>query len=204
MVEIAVLSGGLDNFEANEDVRHQRLAWLLGELGARYGAQTAFVGDGFQIGLRQPLAVCECALFIRAGLLAVSPSRRDRWDVAISMAVGRVESARGVEDVYGAARRGLDELERGYLAFRADREPLHLSLSLATAFVDDVLTHWTPSEAEAYFEHLRMPGGHKAIAQRLRKSRPTVTKTLLRARYNLIDRYRRDAQTLMKLSQDSA
>src|SRR5690625_5926547 len=80
MVEIAVLSGGLDNFEANEDVRHQRLAWLLGELGARYGAQTAFVGDGFQIGLRQPLAVCECALFIRAGLLAVSPSRRERWD----------------------------------------------------------------------------------------------------------------------------
>src|SRR5690625_3344482 len=45
MVEIAVLSGGLDNFEANEDVRHQRLAWLLGELGARYGAQTAFSSE---------------------------------------------------------------------------------------------------------------------------------------------------------------
>ena len=201
MIGIAVLSGGLAQFEANTDARHQRLEWLLRELGGRYGAQAAFVGDGFQIGLRQPLAVCECALFIRAGLLAVSPSRRERWDVAISMAVGSAESPRGVEGVYGAARRGLDELERGNMSFYADWEPVHTALSLATAFVDDVLNYWTPSEAEAYFEHLRIPGGHKDIAQRLRKSRPTVTKTLLRAKYNLLDRYRRDAQALMKLNQ---
>lgn len=201
MIGIAVLSGGLDQFEVNAEARHQRLEWLLRELGARYGGQTAFVGDGFQLGLRQPLAVCECALFIRAGLLAVSPSRRERWDVAISMAVGSADSPRGEEGVYGAARRGLDELERGHLAFHADWEPVHMALSLATAFVDDVLNHWTPSEAEAYFEHLRVPGGHKNIAQRLRKSRPTITKTLLRAKYNLLDRYRRDAQMLMKLNQ---
>lgn len=201
MIGMAVLSGGLDQFEVNADARHQRLEWLLRELGARHGAQVALAGNSFQLQLRQPLVVCECALFIRAGLLAVSPSRRERWDVSISMAVGRAESALSVEGLYGMARRGLDELERGRLAFQADREPIHLALSLATAFVDDVVNYWTPSEAEAYFEHLRLPGGHKDIAQRLGKSRPTVTKTLLRAKYNLLDRYRRDAQMLMKLNE---
>jgi len=47
MIGIAVLSGGLDQFEVNAEARHQRLEWLLRELGARYGGQTTFVGDGF-------------------------------------------------------------------------------------------------------------------------------------------------------------
>src|SRR5690625_6352560 len=73
MVEIAVLSGGLDNFEANEDVRHQRLAWLLGELGARYGAQTAFVGDGFQsVCVKRWPCVNESCLVVPGSWLLVS------------------------------------------------------------------------------------------------------------------------------------
>ncbi|MDQ2077891.1 hypothetical protein [Marinimicrobium sp. ABcell2] len=201
MTEIAVLNGGLDHFEANAAARHQRLEWLLGELGNRYGAQARISDDdAFQVALSQPRATLECALFIRAGLLAVSPSRKERWDARISMALGESEPGRGTEDAYRVASHGLEALERGHLTFYANPEPLRLAVSLATAFADDILSHWTPSEAEAYFEHLLKPDGHKAIAQRLNKSRPTVTKTLLRARYNLLDRYRRDAQALMALS----
>jgi hypothetical protein len=201
MTEIAVLNGELDKFRASVSARHRRLEWLLDELGRRYSAQVrSFNSDGFQVILGQPPMVFECALFIRAGLMAVSPSRKERWDARISMALGEGESIHGAEDAYQAASRILEALERGHLTFHANPEPLHVAVSLATAFVDDILNYWTPSEAEAYFEHLTTPGGHRAIAERLQKSRPTITKTLLRARYNLLDRYRRDAQTLMRLN----
>src|SRR5690625_8044596 len=89
MVEIAVLSGGLDNFEANEDVRHQRLAWLLGGLGPRSAPRPGLVGVGLQTGWRHRPAGCQGPLFFRAGSLVVGPGGGGGWAVGSPMRLRR-------------------------------------------------------------------------------------------------------------------
>lgn len=202
MADIAVLTGDLINSTRVQqpEAFSARLKTLLKGVEAHYRAQTVtFRGDGFQISLARPGEAFEVALRVRAGLIGASPSRSERWDARISIALG---SAKGPEGGFGSAYtesgRGLDRMERDTLRFYSERDHLSLALDLATAFVDDILCQWTPSEAEVYFEHLCRPeGGHSAIAQRLNKSRPTVTQALLRARYNLLDRYLRDSRQLM-------
>lgn len=203
MAEIAVLTGDLINSTRVQqpDTFSQRLETLLKALEEDYEAETGtFRGDGFQVTLKHPGDAFEVALRLRAGLIGASPSRADRWDARISIALG---AAKGPEGGFGSAYtesgRGLDQMERETLRFHAEQSELTLALDLVTAFVDDILCQWTPSEAEVYFEHLcRSEGGHSAIARRLNKSRPTVTQALLRAKYNLLDRYLRDSRRLME------
>ncbi|WP_347331878.1 hypothetical protein [Marinimicrobium locisalis] len=202
MADIAVLTGDLINSTRvhQPEAFSARLKTLLKGLEVHYGAETVtFRGDGFQISLVRPGEAFEVALRVRAGLIGASPSRSERWDARISVALG---SAKGPEGGFGSAYtesgRGLDRMERETLRFHSERGHLSLALDLATAFADDIVCQWTPSEAEVYFEHLCRPeGGHSAIARRLDKSRPTVTQALLRARYNLLDRYLRDSRRLM-------
>ncbi|WP_027329501.1 hypothetical protein [Marinimicrobium agarilyticum] len=203
MAEIAVLTGDLINSTRVQqpEAFSRRLKTLLNGLEQDYGAEAGtFRGDGFQVTLERPGEAFEVALRLRAGLIGASPSRSDRWDARISIALG---AAKGPEGGFGSAYtdsgRALDQMERETLRFHAERKQLTLALDLVTAFVDDILCQWTPSEAEVYFEHLCRPeGGHSAIASRLNKSRPTVTQALLRARYNLLDRYLRDSRQLME------
>lgn len=203
MADIAVLTGDLINSTRvhQPEAFSARLKTLLKELEEHYGAETVtFRGDGFQVSLVRPGEAFETALRIRAGLIGASPSRADRWDARISIALGSAKSPEGgFGSAYTESGRGLDRMERETLRFYSDQSRLTLALDLATAFVDDILCQWTPSEAEVYFEHLCRPeGGHSAIARRLNKSRPTVTQALLRARYNLLDRYLHDSRQLME------
>lgn len=199
---IAVLTGDLVNSTgvANPGVFMQRLQALLQETETRYAAKTTlFRGDSFQITLPAPLQALECMLMLRSGLIAASPSRNERWDTRIAVAIAAADSK---ENSYGAAYiqsgRGLDKIDRDHFYLYAEPPLFRLAAGLATAFVDDIVSQWTAAEAEAYYTHLQYPGGHQAIADQLGKSRSTITKTLLRARYNLIDRYIADVNQLME------
>lgn len=202
MALIAVLTGDLVDSTRVADPSGfvQRLQALLTQAEQRYGGKAVtFRGDGFQLALPEPRHAAECALFLRAGLIGASPSRTQRWDARIAVAVAADEAEPGS---YGAAYvqsgRDLDELSRERLSFYADAPLFRLAAGLATALVDDLVGRWSASEAETYWVHLHYPDTHKDVAQQLGKSRATVTKTLLRGRYNLLDRYIADINELME------
>ena len=204
MPPIAVLTGDLVDSTrvAAPRALNQRLQTLLDELVQRWQADvTTFRGDGFQVRLSQPRHALECALYLRAGLVAASPNARQRWDTRVSIAIG---GDRGPDNIYGKAYiesgRGLDSMKKERLRFYAEPDLLRLAVELATPFVDDLINHWTPTEAEAYFEHRRAPGSHQQIADRLQKRRATVTQALLRARYTLLDQYLEQYDRLLEMT----
>lgn len=204
MTKVAVLTGDLINSTGVSSPKAfmQRLEFLLKSVKSIYGAKTTtFRGDGFQVSLAAPAQALECAIYLRAGLIAASPAKKDRWDARISVAIAEAASQEGTYgDAYIESGRGLDDMTKESLFIYGEPEVFRVSATLATLFVDDIISHWTPSEAEAYLVYLEQPGGHKGVAQKLKKSRSTITKTLLRARYTLIDQYLRDTTKIMELT----
>ncbi len=204
MTKIAVLTGDLINSTGVSSPKRfrTRLDALLKDAETRYsGKAVTFRGDGFQVSLPNPTDGIECALYLRAGLISASPSRHDRWDARISVAIAEASTN---DDAYGDAYiesgRRLDEMTRQNLQVYAEPPAFQISAALATTFVDDIISNWTPSEAEAYFTHLKFPDGHEAVAKHLKKSRPTVTKSLIRAKYTLLNRYLQDSLALMEIT----
>ncbi len=201
---IAVLTGDLIDYTRSpqSNAFRSRLESTLDQVVERYGAQVSvFRGDSFQATLPAAARGPEAAIYIRAGLIGASPSRTERWDARISVAVG----GSGEEDgnsgpIHIASGRNLDGMEREHLRLSGESELFTLAVAVATAFVDDTLNNWTPTVAETYFEYLRSSGRHKEVALRLAKRRPTVTQALLRAKYSLLDRYVADCARLMELT----
>lgn len=204
MPSIAVLTGDLvaSTRTRSPGTFIDRLSLVLSEVEQALAARTEiFRGDSFQVTLADPGKAVRCALYIRAGLIAASPAKSDRWDARIAVAIG---ADRGRGDPYGDAYiesgRGLDALTRERLYLYAQPPIFQLATGIATAFADDIICQWTPSEAEAYYAYLQYPEGHQAVADALGKSRSTITKSLLRARYNLIERY---VETVNKLMEET-
>lgn len=204
MANIAVLTGDLINSTgvASPKKFTQRLVQLLEGIESVYrGDASTFRGDGFQVSIPNPTDALTCAIYIRAGLIAASPSRRERWDARIAIAIAADNTNDGnYGDAYIESGRGLDEMTKQALYLYAQPEVFRVSAVLATAFADDIISHWSASEAEAYFVHLTEPGGHQNVANKLKKSRSTITKSLLRAKYTLIDKYLQDMPKLMELT----
>lgn len=207
MARIAVLTGDLINSTgvSNPKAFTRRLEQLLETVEATYSGKAAtFRGDGFQVSIAVPAEALHCAVYIRAGLIAASPSRHDRWDARIAVAIAEGTRSDGnYGDAYIASGRGLDAMTKQALYIYAEPEVFRLCATLATSFADDIISHWTASEAEAYFVHLTEPGGHQGVADKLNKSRSTITKTLLRAKYTLMDKYIQDISKLMELTHAS-
>lgn len=204
MPKIAVLTGDLINSTgvSNPKAFMQCLESLLKDIEIRYaGHAITFRGDGFQIALTTPAQALKCAIYLRAGLIAASPTKRERWDARISTAIAEQANR---DDTFGNAYiqsgRGLDNIAKSNFYVYGEPHIFRLSVVLATNFVDDIITHWTPAEAEAYFIYLQHPGGHKGVAEALKKSRSTITKTLLRGKYTLIDQYLQDTVKIMELT----
>lgn len=179
-----------------------RLQELLGLIGQRYDAVTAtYRGDGFQVAMAQQSNLFEAALLLRAGLIARSPGRQERWDARIAMAFGegKLPAPDQNSAVYVNSGRTLDQMKTTNLEVFGEDELMGLAFSAATRFADDIVNSWTSTEAEVVFLYLQDRPNHEAIARQLGKKRPTITKALLRARYSLIDRYVREMNRMLEL-----
>jgi DNA-directed RNA polymerase specialized sigma24 family protein len=58
----------------------------------------------------------------------------------------------------------------------------------------------SPAEAEAVYYHLLYGESHQRIAERLGKQRATVTQTLNRARYKLLETYADNMDRLVRIN----
>jgi len=204
MAIIAVLTGDLIN-SAQAVLFHARLKKMLQQIEQRYGAVTeTYRGDGFQITLPKASDAFEAVIFIRAGLISKSPDKSERWDSRIAFAFGdnKVPPAQMHAKVYIDSGRALDELSQASLTLIGENAIFTLSADLCTAFVDDLIDSWTPKEAEAIYEYLHNRESHQVIAARLGKQRPTLTLTLQRARYQLVERYIQGMKALLELTHE--
>lgn len=201
MTQIAVLTGDLiGSTRVPEPAAfRQRLRELLGLATDRFQAQTnLFRGDGFQVAVDRQVNVFRLAVLLRVGLISCSPASDTRWDarIAIAFGVGSLSATDQNSEAWVNSGRTLDAMEKGNLHVYHNGEVMALATGVATAFADDLLNHLTATEAEVLYYYLLEEDSHQRIADRLGKQRPTVTKALQRARYQLLDRYINDMNRL--------
>lgn len=203
MKKIAVITGDLVNstqVAAPSEFR-QALAQLLGGIEEQHKAVTSIHrGDGFQIALPQTANPFHVAILIRAALISQSPDKEDRWDarMAIAMGEGKLSLEHQNSEVYVQSGRCLDSLKDQRLAISAGDETAALGFNVATAFMDDLIEQWTLKEAEVMYYYLKEKVNHQQIAQQLNKKRATITLALKRAKYNLVNHYIDDMNSLMQ------
>ncbi|MDA1370407.1 MAG: hypothetical protein O2971_06555 [Proteobacteria bacterium] len=204
MSQLAVITGDLINSTRVENGQRFRalLKSILAGMTKKYGAKTSiYRGDGFQISLTRRDCVFEATIYLRAGLIAGSPDRAERWDARVAMALGEHDAVIEEQNstVFIQSGRALDGMKKEHMVVVGEPESFQLAANIATAFVDDLIDNWTAVEAQTLFEYLQGRESHQAIAERLGKTRSTVTLSLQRARYNLIDRYITDMTRLRGL-----
>ncbi len=203
----AVLTGdliGSTRVSAPEAFR-ERLRQLLLLLAQTFQAQTSqFRGDGFQVLIDMDMNALRMALLIRTGLISHSPNSSERWDARLGIAVGKgdAQSADENSPVHVNSGKVLDSMGKENLCLHAASDMLALGSGVATRFVDDIVNSLTPTEAEILFYHLLERKSHASIANKVGKKRPTITITLKRARYHLLDRYCQDMDKLIRLDME--
>jgi hypothetical protein len=200
---LAVITGDLvgSTRVSAPDAFRQRLGELVGVIAKKFQAQTQlYRGDGFQLSIGPEGNAFRLAVLLRAGLICAGPDGRERWDarIAIAFGEGSFPPENQSSDIHVKSGRTLDGLKKGHFMVHADDQTLRLATGAATAFADDILSQLTTAEAQALYYHVLEGGSHQDIADRLGKKRPTVTQALQRARYQLLDRYIGDMDSLVR------
>ncbi|MBW2941716.1 hypothetical protein [Zhongshania aquimaris] len=194
MAMTAVITGDLINSRGSSDVKGflSALKKLLAALAKRYGAGTdIFRGDGFQLLLDSPEEALECALALRAGLIAASP-KGERWDARLAVGVAHTKKNAGGQVFSEAAvlsGQGLDSMKRQTLMVFSNSTQFLRYAELPTAFVAEIIDNWSVVEAQTYYLYLSKAQDQATIAKAMKKSRVTVTKALQRAKAQLLGRY---------------
>lgn len=111
-----------------------------------------FRGDGFQIIVEEPSS----ALAIGIALRANTPDSLSPWDARISIGIGEVsyESESIVTsdgEAFRLSGREFDTLGKRRIAICTSHEELNAELKLNTAFADEIITKWTPKQAEVVY-----------------------------------------------------
>ncbi len=196
----AVLTGDLMHSQTVSDTEAylDGLKNVLNALSQRYGLSSdTYRGDGFQVVPKKAAHGFECALAIRAGLIAASPEG-ERWDARIAIGIGPTPSGRNYGEAFVLSGQGLDGMKKLSLAVFSNDASLMRCAELVTEFVAATLDKWTVVEAQAYYAHLLGTGDQQAIAQNLGKSRVAINKALQRGQARLLDRYLASARQWLK------
>lgn len=187
----AVLTGDLIDSQSvqNTNAYIAQLKATLDQLAPIYDFKAEqFRGDGFQLTLSQPSRAFECAVVLRAGLIASSPDDA-RFDARIAIGIGAAPSESNYGEAFVLSGQGLDRMKKSTLGVFSHARQLLDRTELPTEFVASIIEGWTQVEAETYFLHATQQSSQKDLASMLGKSRVTVHKALQRANAELIDRY---------------
>ena len=155
-------------------------------------------GDAFQLQLNNPEMLFETAILIYLHL------KSSGYELRQSMALGQIDNPRSdIKTATGSAftlsGQGLDKITNQRFVINIAEQHVDESLLLNLAFVDVLLTKVTAKQANALYVYLTSTdNNHAALAKELKTSRENVTKLLNLAHYQLIERFIKHTQFIIK------
>lgn len=154
-----------------------------------------FRGDSFQIMVNNPAEALKCAVLIRSGLKMNTPTNSEnKWDARVAVGIGKVDYVSdNVVTSDGEAFRmsghEFDNLGKKNLAISTPWNDINEELRVSSAFADDIITRWTPSQAQVIYRSILYDMIQKDIAAEQNQSVQNINKLLLAGKENLISLY---------------
>ena len=156
-----------------------------------------FRGDGFQIGVSNAQSALRCALAIRAWLRCykLADTNADKiLDARLAIGIGTLDYegntlSESDGEAYRLSARSLDNMNRARLEIRTPWHEVNEELTLLTAFADDIVSSWTPSQSKIILRSLISSKSHVELSRELRITRQMVDKSLKASKERLINAY---------------
>lgn len=154
-----------------------------------------FRGDSFQIMVEKPEQAPLIAVLVRAGLRKSElVSGTQLLDARMAIGVGGVDYedshlALSNGEAFILSGREFDKLGKRRLSVVTPSDEINAELQVETAFVDNVITHWTRHQSECIYQALLTNAKHTQLASDDKTSRQNVGKKLLAARERLVRMY---------------
>lgn len=162
-----------------------------------------FRGDSFQIVVDKPEMSLEIASMIRAGLKSNTPTDSIvTWDARISIGIGtidyqgdRIVTSDG--EAFKLSGRGLDTMEKSRLTINTCWQEVNEELNAGLAFVDDLITGWSVTQAKTIILSVGKGLSQANIASSIAKSQQSVSKSLTSAKESLLVRFLARFETII-------
>lgn len=156
---------------------------------------SVYRGDSFQIIVDKPEKTLQIAILIRAGLKGKTTETSEvLWDARISIGIGTISyidehlpASDG--EAFILSGHGLDNIGKKRLAISTGDANADEEFAVSTSFADDIITGWTPAQAQLVWLALVRNTSQKEIAAEKETSIQNVSKLLTTAKVSLIELY---------------
>jgi hypothetical protein len=206
----AVITGDLVDSTAISKNYHDELLSIANDIKEFHSSDFLFEiyrGDSFQAYIKDPSKALLFSILIRAGLRRQSrgTSIEEAWDARVSIGIGHVykKSRKVTNHLLGTldgeafirSGRSLDEMkkEEVRLKITTGDEQLDKEFEAACPLADNIINHWTTSQAEAVYLHLLKNDTQKEIGKELETTQRAISKRLdasnLESMNNFFKRY---------------
>ena len=199
---IGVISGDIIKSQTIPKQQYDAMLYQLEQsLRNISGEQTLwniYRGDAFQLQVNNPEYLFKNAILVYLHL------KSSGYELRQSLALGQIDNPRSdIKTATGSAftlsGQALDKIGNQRFVFSINEQQLDESLNLNLAFADVLLTKITQKQANALYVYLTSPdNSHAALAKELKTSRENVTKLLNLAHYQLIERFIKHTQHVIK------
>lgn len=154
-----------------------------------------FRGDSFQVLVQNAEKTPLVAVLIRAGLRkSALLSGTKLLDARMAIGIGGVsymdeKITLSDGEAFILSGREFDELGKRKLSIRTSSEDVNAELRVETAFLDDVVSHWTKQQSECIYYALLTNAKQAELASEDKTSRQNVGKKLSAAKEKLVRLY---------------
>ncbi len=154
-----------------------------------------FRGDSFQVMVEEAEKAPLVAVLLRAGLRKSELRSKSKViDARMSIGIGKVSYINekvtlSDGEAFVLSGREFDELGKRKLSILTSSEEVNAELRVETAFLDDVISHWTRQQSECIFNALLTNAKQSQLASDDKTSRQNVGKKLSAAKERLVRMY---------------
>ena len=154
-----------------------------------------FRGDSFQFIIDKPEQSLLIGILFRAYLKKTTPCECIKnWDARIAIGIGTISYLSGDVvtsdgEAFQLSGRGFDNLEKRNLGIYTRWNDVNEEFEINTDFADDIISNWTPSQAEVFLKSVGERLSQTEIAAELGKTKQTVNKIFASSKVNMIRKY---------------
>ena len=154
-----------------------------------------FRGDSFQVMVEEAEKAPLVAVLLRAGLRKSELRSKSKViDARMSIGIGKVSYINekitlSDGEAFILSGREFDELGKRKLSILTPSEDVNAELRVETAFLDDVISHWTRQQSECIYNALLTNAKQYQLASDDNTSRQNVGKKLSAAKERLVRMY---------------